>query len=109
MFMNQTGDDKFHITDEAHIEHFIGLVEDKGPNLAQPQGTVIEKVDEPARSGDEDMDAVSQFADLNRHRETAVYGKRYDRSFLCDLGDFAHILKGQFTRGNEHQDLNGVE
>ena len=69
--------DKVDVIDKAHVQHFIGFVEDDGRNVAQVDGAALHVVDEAARGGDDDLRAFSQAAQLAFHILTAVDGRAW--------------------------------
>ena len=59
---------------EAEVGHVVGLVEDGDLDLAEVAGAALDQVDEPARGGDDDVDAAASCVDLPAHRRAAVDG-----------------------------------
>jgi hypothetical protein len=60
----------FDIGHEPHVEHPVGLVEHKYFYMSEVEGAPSQVIEEPSRSGDDDVHAAAQFADLWPHRAT---------------------------------------
>ena len=58
--LRQDGNDLFDRRKKAHVEHPIRFVEDEGFEAIQSHIALSHQVEQPARSGDEDIDASSQ-------------------------------------------------
>ena len=58
------GDDLPHVADEAHVEHAVGLVEDEDRDLVEIHMALGVEVEETARRGDQDVDALLERLDL---------------------------------------------
>ena len=50
--------------DKAHVEHAVGLVEDKILDRAELELALVHEVEQAARRGDDDIDAAGQRVDL---------------------------------------------
>ena len=57
--------------DEAEVEHLVGLVDDEDLDRAERQQPLLDQVEQPARRGDEDVDAAAQRVDLRALRDAA--------------------------------------
>ncbi|GLQ55694.1 hypothetical protein GCM10010862_29530 [Devosia nitrariae] len=51
-------------SDEAHVEHAVGLVEDQEAGFVEPHLAVIDKILEPSGSGHHHVDALGDLLDL---------------------------------------------
>ena len=69
--------DTTDVTNEAHVEHAVGFVEDEEGHAAELHVTAVDQVEQTARRGDEDIDAARQGLDL-----TAVAQAADDRGEL---------------------------
>ena len=73
-------EDRLEVLGEAHVEHLVGLVEDDGGDVAEPQAAAVEQVERPAGRRDDDVDAGLQGAQLAddrlRRRRPAARGRR---------------------------------
>ena len=67
----QRGDDLPHRLDEAHVEHAVGLVEHDEAGLVEHDRAVVHQVGQPARRGDDDVDAAGHRPDLGAARHAA--------------------------------------
>ena len=62
--LTASGDDLPYVADEAHVEHAVGLVEDENRDLVEIHMALSVKVEETARRGDQNVDALLQRLDL---------------------------------------------
>ncbi len=58
------GDDFADVVNKAHVQHAIGLVEHETFDLIEPERIAFDQIDETARRGDQDVNAVEQGANL---------------------------------------------
>ena len=101
--MRHGADDLAHGRPEAHVEHAVGFVEHEHFHAAQMRGTLVHKVDQAARRGDEHVDAAVERLDLRVVGNAADYG---EDAMVRVLGDgAAHLadLLGKLARGGYHQ------
>ena len=56
--MNQTGENKFDISEESHVEHFVSFVEYESSDFGDTELCITEHVDKSAGCCDEYIDAV---------------------------------------------------
>ena len=66
---------------EAHVEHFIGFVEDEGLEAVELDQTALHEVENASRSANDDLGAALQSADLAIIRSTAI-DRRGTHAFL---------------------------
>ena len=103
-------DDPLQRMDEAEVEHLVGLVEDEDLELAQGQGALVDQVEQPARRGDEHVEAARDGAhalavgnaaedDSDRQPHEAAIGFGHP-------GDLRRQLAGR--REDQHPDLAGL-
>ena len=92
-------DDALHVRPEAHVEHAVGLVEDEGVDLVEQDVALAQHVEQAARGGDQQVDAladalglrvVGHAAEDGDDAAAAVGGQR-----LADLLDLAAQLAGR--------------
>ncbi len=98
--------DFFNIRDEAHIEHAVGLVDHQNLYAVQHQFAAPEMIQQPARCGDQNIDAtVNQFrlvvkgyaANQQGHTKLVIFP--IDFKILTDLhGQFPCGFKNQRAR-----------
>ena len=60
----QSRGDRLDLVDKAHVEHAIGLVQHQQADGRQVDAAALEVIGEPARGGDDDVDAFTQRAQL---------------------------------------------
>ena len=98
------GDDFADVLDEAHVEHAVGFVEHEKLDVAKAERIALHEIEQPARRGDQDVDAVEQRTDLRTHRHAAD-GERRPQTQMAPIGaEAVEDLAGQFARRAEHQD-----
>ena len=80
------------VADEAHVEHPVGLVEDEALDRSQVGLAPLHKVQQTARSRDQDVDAARQGADLRPflypaedHRVAQMQELRVGAQIVADL------------------------
>lgn len=105
----EAANDEFDVRDEAHLEHFIRFVEDEGSDVCQAKRSVTKQVDEPSRSGHEDVNSMVELCYLYLDRKTTIDRRRRDVGFPGNLGDFSDVLQRQLAGRHEDQGLNGLE
>ncbi len=98
------GDDFADVVDEAHVEHAVGFVEHETFDVAETQRIALHEIEQPARRGDKDIDAVEQRADLRAHRHAADRQRGPDAQVAAVGAEAVEDLAGQFARRAEHQD-----
>ncbi len=54
------GDDFADVVDETHVEHAVGFVEHETFDAVKPKRVALDEIEEPARRGDENIDAVHE-------------------------------------------------
>jgi len=95
--VGRSGHDKVDVIDKAHVQHFIGFVEDDGRNVAQVDSAALHVVDEAARGGDDDLRALAQAAQLAFHILTAVDRQGLNVGELSQMVQFFGDLHSKFT------------
>ena len=100
----QLGDDFADVVDEAHVEHAVGFVEHEKLDVAETQRIALHEIEQPARRGDQDVDAVEQRANLRAHRHAADRQRRPQMQVAAIGAEAVEDLAGQFARRAEHQD-----
>ena len=73
------GDDAAHVGPEAHVHHAVGFVEHEQLDAGQVRVLLPHVIDQPARRGDDDVDAGAERAFLAAHFDAAVDGRARDR------------------------------
>ena len=62
--LRQQADDALDIGDEAHVQHAVGLVDDEDLHIAQQDLAALEEIEQPARGGDQHVDAAVELLQL---------------------------------------------
>ena len=99
-------EDLGHVVEEAHVQHPVGLVQNDGLDLVQPEIFAVVVVHEPSRCRHDDMGVTGQGLDLGLHALTAVdHGDAdvlvIDQQAVQFIGD----LDGQLPGGSKDQRL----
>ena len=104
----QLRDDLADVVNEAHVEHAVGFVEHEKLDVAEAQRIAAHEVEQAARRGDEDVDAVEQRAHLAAHRHAADRQRGADAEMPAVGAEAVEDLAGQLARRAEHQDAAGL-
>jgi hypothetical protein len=89
--------------EEAHVGHVVGLVEDGDLDLVEVDGTAIHEVDESARGGDEQVDALGQRIDLLVVGQTAGDQLVPQAADVDERLEGVADLHGELTGRDEHE------
>ena len=105
-------DDSFHLVDEPHVQHAVGLVQHQNLHLREVRRASAHVVEEPAGCGDEHVAAVAELLRLTSDARPAVHDHALhiggDRISL-DRG--ANLLRELPRRGDDESPgtaVNGV-
>ena len=85
--------------DEAHVEHAVGLVEDEELDLAEVDQALVEQVDQSARRGDDDVDALLDRADLRALADAAEDHRVTQRRVTAVAREALGDLRRELTSG----------
>ena len=93
----------FHVVDEAHVEHAVGLVEHQDLHLAQVQHALLLQVKQTSGGGYQQVHAFFELGDLRVHAHTAKNdGAGQVQVFAVSAYAFFHLGR-EFAGGREHQ------
>ena len=96
-------EDRVEIFREAHVEHFVGFVENQQPQGRQLQRAAANVIERAPGRGDDDAGAVLERSDLLLHRRAAVDGGHADAEPLRVLVNrFGHLHR-ELARRHEHE------
>ena len=107
--LRYAGEDGFNVFPEAHIEHFVRLVQNHGFQILQLEGAPVHMVHDPSRCAHHNICTPFEVADLPIHAGAAVYrtgpypGHEAGKLFQLLAG-----LHGKLTGGAEDQHLYAV-
>ena len=99
----QLSDDALEGVDEAQVHHLVGLVEHEDLEAHQDRVALVHQVDEAARRGDEDVDALGEIGLVLVDRRAAEDGGDGEAGALGIVARLVGDLAGQFARRGEHQ------
>ena len=89
--------------DEAHVQHAVCFVQHQHLHLSQIQHALLHQIQQAARRGHQNVDALFQFGDLRVHAHATEYhGGAQLQVFAINTHGLFH-LGGQFAGGGEHQ------
>jgi hypothetical protein len=101
-FAGEGVEDPADVGREPHVEHPVRFVQHQHLELGAVDVSPTHVVEQPPRSGDDDIDAAPQRARLGLHADTAVDGHRLHAQVTpVRSGAFQHLLR-QLAGG--HQD-----
>ncbi|EPH41686.1 putative ATP-dependent RNA helicase RhlE [Streptomyces aurantiacus JA 4570] len=92
---------------EAQVGHLVGLVEDRDLDVLQGAGAAVDDVAQPARGGDEDVDAALEGVDLVAHRRTAADDLHLQAEHVAVRLQGVRDLHGELT-GRGEDDAAGL-
>ena len=99
----QQGQDFLDISDEAHIQHPVGLIEHQDLDPIEPQGFLLVEVHQPARGGYQHVSAALQPGNLGIHLDPAEHHVAAQIE-VAAVGPHAFAnLGSQLAGGGEHQ------
>ena len=69
-----------HVRQKSHVEHAIDFVEHENVHVAKVKRLLLEMIEQPARSGDDNIDAARQiFAVVCRNQRRRAQPRRANR------------------------------
>ncbi len=106
-FLREHGHDFFDVAQEAHVQHAVNFIEDEKFHAREVEVAFVDKVEEAAGTGHEDVDALAHGFDLRTFADAAVdEGVAEAQVLPVGLEAFAD-LGGEFPRGGEDEDAGG--
>ena len=93
---------------ETHVEHAIGLVENQVGDTAKVGAASLQHVNQTAGSGNADLDATGQIADLRTLGDTTVNTGVTDARRLSKLGHLSLDLDRKLTGGGKDEDDGAI-
>ena len=91
------------VRQEAHVEHAVGLVEHEDLEPGEARVGEAQVIEQPARRGDDHVDAAAERVLLRAHAHAAVHRRARDRRVDRQLLEVRQDLGGQFARRRQHQ------
>ena len=105
-FLWQGGEDFVHLLLEAHVEHAVGLVENRHANAAGIEGAAAQVIQKAPGRADHDLCSVAERAELPVDRRTAVNRSRLESLFLRpEAVNLSTNLHSEFTCRAKYQHL----
>ncbi len=96
-------DKSTHLGQEPHVGHPVGLVDHDQVDPVEPGDALVHQVGEPPGAGNGDVDATPQRGDLGFELRAAVERVDPHVTARSEPGEVATHLRGELTRGNQHQ------
>ena len=95
--------DRLEVFGEAHVEHLVGLVEDRDHHLVETQAAALQVIDRSARRRDDDVNASPQPAELLPDRLPAI-DRQDARPHLAAIFQerFGHLHR-ELAGGDQHE------
>ena len=100
----QLRDDELDVRPEAHVEHPVGFVEDQHVEAGEGGDAGAQVVHQPARCGDDDVDAGLEGLLLAVHADAAEDGGAAHRGVIAEALHVVFDLDGEFAGRGEHED-----
>ena len=101
--LRQHLEDALDVADEAHVEHAVRFVEDEDLHFGERHGALFAQVEQAAGRRDEDVAAMAGLVDLRLLGNAAEDDLRAQVAVLAVVGDALRNLRGELTRGRQHQ------
>lgn len=89
--------------DEAHVHHLVGFVEDEDFDIVHAQRALIDQIEQAARGGDENIDALRKVTNLLVDRHAAEHGRHAQLGETTIVAAALRDLRGEFARRRQHQ------
>ena len=102
-FKRHLFDDPSDIRQKAHVEHPVRFVEDKDFQARKVDRFLVKVIEQPAGTGDDDIDAGAQFLDLRVQAHAAVYRAALQVCIASQFSDRYMGLFRQFACGRNNQ------
>ena len=102
-FGGQRRDDAPDVGPEAHVHHAVGFVEHEQFDAGEVGVLLPHVIHQPARRGDDDVDAGLEGAFLHAHLDAAVDGRAGHRRVVRQPVNLVLDLHGEFARRREHE------
>ncbi|KAL2134474.1 hypothetical protein VTI74DRAFT_120 [Chaetomium olivicolor] len=96
-------DDAANLGLETHVEHAIGLIKDKVLDVAERDATTLYEVDKSARSGNKEIAAALDLAELRADIGTTIDNARAHPRTVGKLAGLIVDLRDQLTSGGKDQ------
>ena len=86
-----------HVGQEAHVEHSVGFIQDQVFGFAQSAMALAQVVQQPARGGDDDINAALERIDLAAIAHAAKHDHGAQPGEAGEIADGGFDLGGQFA------------
>ena len=102
------GQNFFHVMDEAHVQHAVGLVQHQHLHLRQVQKALLCQVQQATRGGNQHVHTFFQLRDLGVHAHATKHHTRIDGGQVFAIGAHRFFdLRGQLAGRCQHQRADG--
>ena len=106
--LGQIGNELAHILDEAHVEHAVGFVDDERGAFVEAHLFLAHQIEQAARCGDENIDAVAHRFDLLALAHAAKDDGVAQMQMAAIGFQTVTDLHGQFARRREDERAHAV-
>ena len=96
--------DELDVRPEAHVEHPVGFVEHEHVEAGEGRDAGAQVIHQPARRGDDDVDAGLERLLLAVHADAAEDGRAAHRRVVAEALHVVFDLDGEFAGGGQHED-----
>ena len=96
-------EDLLQIVAKAHVEHFVGLVEDRDAKRREVERAAFEVIAEAPRRADDDLDTLAERAAFLAGVHAANTGRDARAGLGIEPGKFAADLQREFARRRDDQ------
>jgi len=100
-------EDFFEVFGEAHVEHFVGLVQDDNADVLKLECAPLDVIDRPTRGSHDDVDAAPKLLQLLLDGLTTVDRQYTGTNASAVLVDCFRDLHGQFSCWNQDEGDGG--
>ena len=97
-----------HGRKKTQIEHVIRFVQHQRLHAIEPQGSLLEKIQQPAGTRHDDLRPLAERQPLRLHGDTAEDGGHADAREAAERADLGADLGRQLARGGEQQHPNSL-
>ena len=106
--LGHLADNSFHIGQKAHVEHAVGLIEHEMLHVAQIERPSFQVIEQPTRSGHDDVGAATERLELLAVANAAVKDSAAQVTESRKGADRFFHLAGEFACGDKNEGTRGA-